>query len=143
MTTANRQSATYPVPLERFIWPPYRRKNLASRFEEFAAERALAVGNERMAVYVWEADAVKGLLRGSAFLERGCPHPNTLTIPLPSVFIEFRPTGPTGAAKDLATQTASDRLLKGVHQATRVEFAAASRHAGRSVSRSGARTYAG
>lgn len=52
-----------------FVWPPYRRKGIGGLLEGFAEERAFAAGNSSLVAFIWEADAVKGLLRATRFLE--------------------------------------------------------------------------
>jgi len=70
-------------------------------------------------------------------VERGLPHPNTLTIQLPPVFIRLRPTGLPGTVKECVLQIVSARLNDGVHQVSKAEIALAIRQVGGSVSRSG------
>ncbi len=52
-----------------FIWPSYRRRGLGTVLEQFAAERATDSGSRNVIAYVFEADAEKGMLRASGFLE--------------------------------------------------------------------------
>lgn len=69
--------------------------------------------------------------------ERGLPHPNTLTLQLPTVFIGLRPTGLPSTVKEFVISVVSARLGQGVHDVAKVEIAEAIRRAGGSVSRSG------
>jgi hypothetical protein len=70
-------------------------------------------------------------------VERGLPHPNTLTIHIPNLFIGLRPTGLPGTVKEFVMGLVSAQLSEGVHDVAKVEIAAAISRAGGSVSRSG------
>ena len=70
-------------------------------------------------------------------MERGLPHPNTLTIHIPNLFIGSRPTGLPGTVKEFVMGLVSAQLSEGVHDVAKVEIAAAISRAGGSVSRSG------
>jgi len=70
-------------------------------------------------------------------VERGLPHPNTLTIQLPAVFIGLRPTGLRGTVKDFVMNVVTAQLGEGAHDVAKVEIAKAISRAGGSVSRSG------
>ena len=70
-------------------------------------------------------------------MEPGLPHPNTLTIQLPTVFIGLRPTGLHSTVKEFVMDLVSAQLGDGVHDITKVEIAKAISRAGGTVSRSG------
>jgi hypothetical protein len=73
------------------------------------------------------------------FVERGLPHPNTLTIKLPSVFIGLRTTGLPCTVKEFVISAMSAQLDEGVHDVSREEISLRILQAGGSVSRSGLR----
>lgn len=70
-------------------------------------------------------------------MERGLPHPNTLTIQIPTVFIGLRPTGLPGTIKEFVMNVVSAQLGEGVHEVAKIEIARAISQAGGSVSRTG------
>jgi hypothetical protein len=70
-------------------------------------------------------------------VERGLPHPNTLSIQLAPLFIGLRLTGLRGTIKEFDLEAVSTQLDKGVHQISEAEIERAIHEAGGSVSRSG------
>jgi len=73
----------------------------------------------------------------AALVERGLPHPNTVTIQLPPVFIGLRSTGLPGTVKEFVIHVVSARSAHGAHHVAKAEIALAIRQVGGSVSRSG------
>ena len=72
-------------------------------------------------------------------MERGLPHPNTLTIQLPSVFIGLRPTGLAVSVKDFVMDRMAAKLDEGGHDVAREDIAHWILQACGSVSRAGLR----
>ena len=70
-------------------------------------------------------------------MERGLPHPNTLIVQLPPVFIGLRSTGLPGTVKEYVMHVVSAQSANGAHHVAKVEIALAIRYAGESVSHSG------
>src|ERR1019366_2751943 len=54
--------------------------------------------------------------KGLSSVERGLPHPNTLSIQLAPLFIGLRSTGLRGTIKEFVLNAVSTQLDKGVHQ---------------------------
>src|ERR1019366_10204589 len=75
--------------------------------------------------------------KGLSSVERGLPHPNTVTIQLSPVFIGLRSTGLPGTVKEFVIYVVSARSAHGAHHVATAEIALAIRQDGGSVSRSG------
>jgi GNAT superfamily N-acetyltransferase len=66
----HNESVNLSVLSELFIWPTYRRQGYGRLLESIAVDRSKQSGSFEIAVYLWDADAVKGKEVARQFLQR-------------------------------------------------------------------------